>query len=397
MSSQQPTSDVQQPQPNQQQQPMDVTFDSQLQQQQLQQLQQESDTNDIYHYDEKQQSEIRVAKPWDRDANYFSHIKISSHALLKMLRHAKKGGNLEIMGMLIGKLDTSTMIVMDSFALPVEGTETRVNAHAQAYEYMAEYCELSKMVGRREHVIGWYHSHPGYGCWLSGIDVGTQTLNQQFQDPFVAIVIDPIRTISTGKVDIGAFRTYPANFKPTDDLTFKYQSIPMNKIEDFGVHCRKYYSLEISYFKSELDTYLLECLSNKYWYNTLGTSSLTTNSDYTARQLTDLCERLEQTETKLAKGTLRYNSLHDPAVSEAKSTTITSSRHSNHHHHHHHHHHQQKQQSVDSQIQSQQQDDSLSKVTGDCAKVAIEPITGLMALIVKDTIFNFNRSKHQLS
>ena len=32
------------------------------------------------------------------------------------------------MGMLIGKVTHETMIVMDSFALPVEGTETRVNA-----------------------------------------------------------------------------------------------------------------------------------------------------------------------------------------------------------------------------------------------------------------------------
>lgn len=40
-----------------------------------------------------------------------------------------------------------------------------------------------------ENVIGWYHSHPGYGCWLSGIDVGTQMTNQQFQEPFVAIVV----------------------------------------------------------------------------------------------------------------------------------------------------------------------------------------------------------------
>ena len=23
-------------------------------------------------------------------------------------------------------------------------------------------------------VVGWYHSHPGFGCWLSGVDVGTQ-------------------------------------------------------------------------------------------------------------------------------------------------------------------------------------------------------------------------------
>ena len=67
----------------------------------------------------------------------------------------------------------------------------------------------SLKVGRLENAIGWYHSHPGYGCWLSGIDVSTQMLNQNFQDPFVAIVIDPIRTISAGKVNLGAFRTYP--------------------------------------------------------------------------------------------------------------------------------------------------------------------------------------------
>jgi len=36
-------------------------------------------------------------------------------------------------------------------------------------------------VHRLENVVGWYHSHPGYGCWLSGIDCSTQMLNQQFQ------------------------------------------------------------------------------------------------------------------------------------------------------------------------------------------------------------------------
>lgn len=64
-------------------------------------------------------------------------------------------------------------------------------------------------IGRLENAIGWYHSHPGYGCWLSGIDVSTQMLNQNFQEPFVAIVVDPVRTVSAGKVCLGAFRTYP--------------------------------------------------------------------------------------------------------------------------------------------------------------------------------------------
>lgn len=48
---------------------------------------------------------------------------------------------------------------------------------------------MELQVGRLENAIGWYHSHPGYGCWLSGIDVNTQMNNQKFTDPFVAVVV----------------------------------------------------------------------------------------------------------------------------------------------------------------------------------------------------------------
>ena len=43
------------------------------------------------------------------------------------------------------------MVVMDSFALPVEGTETRVNAQAQGYEYMTAYIESAKQVAISYH------------------------------------------------------------------------------------------------------------------------------------------------------------------------------------------------------------------------------------------------------
>ena len=59
------------------------------------------------------------------------------------------------MGLMQGKIQDDTFIVMDSFALPVEGTETRVNAIAEAYEYMVTYSDLSTKVERRENVIGW--------------------------------------------------------------------------------------------------------------------------------------------------------------------------------------------------------------------------------------------------
>jgi len=78
--------------------------------------------------------------------HYFKHIKVSALALLKMVMHARSGGNLEVMGLLLGKVDGNTMLTMDCFALPVEGTETRVNAQAQAYEYMAAYTDSAKQV-----------------------------------------------------------------------------------------------------------------------------------------------------------------------------------------------------------------------------------------------------------
>ncbi|KPV71431.1 uncharacterized protein RHOBADRAFT_22793, partial [Rhodotorula graminis WP1] len=129
-------------------------------------------------------------------------------------------------------------------------------------------------IGRPENIVGWYHSHPGYGCWLSGIDVMTQKTNQQFQDPFLAVVIDPNRTVSAGKVEIGAFRTYPEGYTPPHAAASEYQSIPQDKIDDFGVHAASYYPLEVSHFKSSHDARLLDSLWNRYWVMTLSQSPL---------------------------------------------------------------------------------------------------------------------------
>ena len=110
---------------------------------------------------------------------------------MKMVMHATSGGNIEIMGLMQGYICTETrdMIVTDAFALPVEGTETRVNAAAEGYEYMIQYLGTMKAMGRNDNVMGWYHSHPGYGCWLSGIDVATQMLHQKHEEPFLAVVV----------------------------------------------------------------------------------------------------------------------------------------------------------------------------------------------------------------
>lgn len=45
-----------------------------------------------------------------------------------------------------GKVMDNALVIMDSFALPVQGTETRVNAANEAYEYMVEYIQGSEKV-----------------------------------------------------------------------------------------------------------------------------------------------------------------------------------------------------------------------------------------------------------
>lgn len=77
---------------------------------------------------------------------YFKKAKISLLALMKMLHHTKTGGNLEVMGLMQGRVQGDTFIICDSFATPVEGTETRVNAGVEANEYIAQYFNSSEQV-----------------------------------------------------------------------------------------------------------------------------------------------------------------------------------------------------------------------------------------------------------
>jgi COP9 signalosome complex subunit 5 len=228
---------------------------------------------------------------------------VSALALMKMTAHCKRGGDIEVMGMLQGYAKDDAFIVLDVFELPVEGTETRVNAQAEAYEYMVEYTHTCKAVGRHENVVGWYHSHPGYGCWLSGIDVNTQSMNQRYGEPFLAIVIDPIRTSRAEKVEIGAFRTYPDGYTaPEEPSTSSNLGIPKSKIEDFGVHANKYYSLDVSFFKSSLDARNLDSLTKKYWVNTLSSSTLLANRKLIASQVSDMEGKIAKAEKEIKRG-----------------------------------------------------------------------------------------------
>ncbi|CDI79540.1 Mov34/MPN/PAD-1 domain-containing protein, putative [Eimeria praecox] len=210
----------------------------------------------------------------------FTDVWVSDLALTKMMAHAESGGKIEVMGLLLGKAVVTPLpvpvgeatvsthfesvsslseidreaegqqeaqrgyfVVTDCIALPVEGTETRVNAAEEANEFMIQYLEAAEKVPMQQKVVGWYHSHPNYGCWLSGIDVRTQQLQQQHQDPFLAIVVDPIRTISNRSIELGGFRTFmPGEAKREDEgdaEAASSQLLPAEKVNDFGAQWKQ--------------------------------------------------------------------------------------------------------------------------------------------------------------
>ena len=66
--------------------------------------------------------------------------------ILSQAIHARSGVPYEIMGIMQGKVVGKALVVVDSFALPVQGTETRVNAANEANEFMVQYVQGSERV-----------------------------------------------------------------------------------------------------------------------------------------------------------------------------------------------------------------------------------------------------------
>uniref|UniRef100_A0A915K1M0 MPN domain-containing protein n=1 Tax=Romanomermis culicivorax TaxID=13658 RepID=A0A915K1M0_ROMCU len=203
-------------------------------------------------------------------------VYISSLALLKMLKHARAGVPMEVMGLMLGSfVDLYTVIVVDVFAMPQSGTGVSVEAVDPAYQ--AKMLEMLKLVGRQETVVGWYHSHPGFGCWFSSTDQATQKSFEQLNKRVVGVVVDPIQSVK-GKVVIDAFRCY-------DEMALTVQAEGRETTSNIGhlhkssvvalVHGlnKSYYSLAINYRSNELEQKMLLSVHAKSWHESLSLST----------------------------------------------------------------------------------------------------------------------------
>ncbi|WBW71244.1 19S proteasome regulatory subunit, ubiquitin-specific protease subunit Rpn11 [Schizosaccharomyces osmophilus] len=219
-------------------------------------------------------------------------VYISSLALLKMLRHGRHGTPMEVMGLMLGEfVDDFTVRVVDVFAMPQSGTGVSVEAVDPVFQ--KNMMDMLKQTGRPEMVVGWYHSHPGFGCWLSSVDINTQQSFEQLTPRAVAVVVDPIQSVK-GKVVIDAFRlinpsTLMMGQEPrqtTSNLGHINKPSIQALIHGLGRH---YYSLRINYKKTELEELMLLNLHKQPWAHGL----LLDNFDTSANKNQATMERMK--------------------------------------------------------------------------------------------------------
>ncbi|KAE8729190.1 26S proteasome non-ATPase regulatory subunit 14 [Hibiscus syriacus] len=186
-------------------------------------------------------------------------VYISSLALLKMLKHGRAGVPMEVMGLMLG-------------------------------EFVDEYTM----------VVGWYHSHPGFGCWLSGVDINTQQSFEALNQRAVAVVVDPIQSVK-GKVVIDAFRlinpqTMMLGQEPRQTTSnIGHLNKPSIQALIHGLN-RHYYSIAINYRKNELEEKMLLNLHKKKWTDGL-----------TLRRFDTHSKTNEQTVQEMLNLAIKYN------------------------------------------------------------------------------------------
>jgi len=179
---------------------------------------------------------------------------------------------MEVMGLMLGEfVDEYTVRVIDVFAMPQSGTGVSVEAVDPVFQ--AKMLDMLKQTGRPEMVVGWYHSHPGFGCWLSGVDINTQQSFEALSERAVAVVVDPIQSVK-GKVVIDAFRLINPNMMVLGQEPRQTTSVlghlqkPSIQALIHGLN-RHYYSISINYRKNELEQKMLMNLNKKSWVDGL--------------------------------------------------------------------------------------------------------------------------------
>jgi len=125
----------------------------------------------------------------------FSQVYILEEARAEFIRHLEADVSVEHGGILFGQAYTDPecgiyVEVTAAVAAPATiGTGARLQFTPDSWQGIMDY---AKAAHPEANIVGWYHSHPNIGVFMSGTDMRTQ--QAFFRHPWcLSIVCDPVR------------------------------------------------------------------------------------------------------------------------------------------------------------------------------------------------------------
>jgi len=117
-------------------------------------------------------------------------VRLLPSALAKIINHSLSNPAVEVAGLLVGAEDNGVVEVWDAVTGSQDGSPGFVVLKEEVMARVAEFLHENRIP---LYIVGWYHSHPALGLFLSPVDVRTQLMYQSLYPNAVALVIDPSR------------------------------------------------------------------------------------------------------------------------------------------------------------------------------------------------------------
>jgi proteasome lid subunit RPN8/RPN11 len=115
-------------------------------------------------------------------------LNVDSKVIDKIIESSNKTEDGRVIGLLIGSVEGDEISVQDAIQTRHLEDERGIKIHPTDIAEIAQKLLDKKLRG---NVIGWFHTHPGYGAYMSDVDVQTQRVLQQFSPFMVSLVVDP--------------------------------------------------------------------------------------------------------------------------------------------------------------------------------------------------------------
>ena len=140
--------------------------------------------------------------PASRREDFRVYFDADAHDAIR--RHVREDLSVEVGGVWVGqwRRDADGPFVLISRSIRCDSSDPRAAEMTFTHDAWAKIHREMDTLDPELRIVGWYHSHPGFGCFMSETDVRTQDGIFGGGTGF-AIVIDPVR------MEIKAFDSTP--------------------------------------------------------------------------------------------------------------------------------------------------------------------------------------------